>query len=42
MRPSRFVMNALLAAGGYPWTEIRVDDRDAYMRALESASVNNI
>jgi hypothetical protein len=28
------------ASGGYPWTVIRVQDRDAYMKALESASVN--
>ncbi len=38
-RTARFAMNVLLAAGGYPWTVIRVDDRDEYMRALESASV---
>jgi hypothetical protein len=33
-------MNAMLASGGYPWTVIRVEDRDAYMKALESASVD--
>jgi hypothetical protein len=33
-------MNVLLAAGGYPWTIIRVEDRAAYMQALETASVN--
>jgi Fic family protein len=38
-RMARFVMNAMLASGGYPWTVIRVEDRDAYMKALESASV---
>jgi Fic family protein len=38
-RLARFVMNAMLASGGYPWTVIRVDDRDRYMRGLESASV---
>ena len=32
-------MNAMLASGGYPWTVIRVEDRAAYMKALESASV---
>jgi hypothetical protein len=32
-------MNTMLASGGYPWTVIRVEDRDAYMKALESASV---
>lgn len=40
-RTARFTMNVLLAAGGYPWTVIRVDDRDEYMRALESASVDD-
>jgi hypothetical protein len=38
-RMARFLMNAMLASGGYPWTVIRVEDRDAYMAALESASV---
>jgi hypothetical protein len=33
-------MNALLAAGGYPWTIIRVQDRNAYLAALERASVD--
>jgi hypothetical protein len=32
-------MNVMLASGGYPWTVIRVDDRKAYMAALEVASV---
>ena len=39
-RMARFLMNAMLASGGYPWTVIRVDDRVAYLRALESASVD--
>jgi Fic/DOC family len=38
-RMARFLMNAMLASGGYPWTVIRAEDRDAYMKALESASV---
>jgi hypothetical protein len=38
-RMARFLMNATLASGGYPWTVIRVEDRAAYMQALESASV---
>jgi fido (protein-threonine AMPylation protein) len=38
-RMARFLMNAMLASGGYPWTVIRVEDRDAYMKALERASV---
>jgi fido (protein-threonine AMPylation protein) len=39
-RMARFLMNAMLASGGYPWTVIRVEDRATYMKALESASVN--
>jgi len=39
-RMARFVMNAMLASGGYPWTVIRVQDRDAYLAALERASVD--
>lgn len=38
-RLARFLMNVMLASGGYPWTVIRVEDRAAYMSALESASV---
>ncbi len=38
-RMARFVMNAMLASGGYPWTVIRVEDRDLYLAALESASI---
>ena len=38
-RLARFVMNAMLASGGYPWTVVRVSDRDAYLAALETASV---
>ncbi|MDT8322370.1 MAG: Fic family protein [Xanthomonadales bacterium] len=39
-RMARFVMNAMLASGGYPWTVIRVEDRDAYLTALETASID--
>ena len=39
-RTARFVMNAMLASGGYPWTVIRVEDRDVYLAALESASID--
>ena len=39
-RMARFVMNALLASGGYPWTVIRVDDRDAYLACLDRASID--
>lgn len=38
-RMARFTMNAMLASGGYPWTVIRVEDRQNYMAALEAASV---
>lgn len=38
-RIGRFLMNVMLAAGGYPWTVIPVEQRDAYMAALEQASV---
>jgi hypothetical protein len=39
-RMARFLMNAMLASGGYPWTVIRVELRDQYLSALESASVD--
>jgi fido (protein-threonine AMPylation protein) len=39
-RMARFLMNAMLASGGYPWTIIRVEDRDSYLAALNSASVD--
>lgn len=39
-RMARFLMNAMLASGGYPWTVIPVESRDEYMNALEHASVN--
>jgi len=38
-RIGRFLMNVMLASGGYPWTVIPVGDRNAYMSALERASV---
>ena len=38
-RTARFLMNVMLAAAGRPWTVIKVDDRHAYMDALEAASV---
>ena len=37
-RMGRFLMNAMLASGGYPWTIIRVEQRDPYMAALDAAS----
>jgi Fic family protein len=39
-RMARFLMNAMLASGGYPWTVIRVEDRNDYLAALDAASVD--
>ena len=39
-RMARFLMNAMLASGGYPWTVIRVEDRDAYLASLDRASID--
>jgi hypothetical protein len=39
-RMARFLMNALLASGGYPWTVVRVEDRAAYLTALDRASID--
>lgn len=38
-RLGRFLLNAMLASGGYPWTVIRMKSRTKYMAALEEASV---
>ncbi len=38
-RIGRFLMNVMLAAGGYPWTVLPVEKRYEYMAALEAASV---
>jgi len=38
-RIGRFLMNVMLAAGGYPWTVIPLEKRDDYMAVLECASV---
>jgi hypothetical protein len=40
-RLGRFIMNLMLASGGYPWTVIRNERREAYMAALEEASMNH-
>ncbi|MCC5647871.1 Fic family protein [Nostoc sp. CHAB 5824] len=37
-RMARFLMNVMMAAGGYDWTVIPVDRRRVYMEALEAAS----
>lgn len=39
-RMGRFLMNLMLASGGYPWTVIPVQRRTDYMAALEQASVH--
>ncbi len=39
-RMGRFLMNVMMASGGYPWTVIPVEKRNEYMSALEQASVN--
>lgn len=38
-RIGRFLMNTMLASGGYPWTVISVERRAEYMASLEEASV---
>lgn len=38
-RMGRFLLNTMLASGGYPWTVIPKEERDAYMESLEKASV---
>jgi hypothetical protein len=39
-RMGRFLLNVMLASGGYPWTVIPVQERNTYMQALEKASVD--
>ena len=39
-RMGRYLMNVMLASGGYPWTVIPVEQRTTYMQALEQASVD--
>lgn len=38
-RMARFLMNTMMASGGYPWTVIPLPERKAYMASLEKASV---
>ncbi len=40
-RIGRFLMNTMCASGGYSWTIIPVEQRTAYMVALEEASVRH-
>jgi Fic family protein len=37
-RLARFIMNLMLATGGWPWTVVTMDIREEYMRALDAAS----
>lgn len=37
-RMEKFIMNLMMAVGGYPWTIVPVTRRDEYMQALEVAS----
>ncbi len=39
-RIGRFLMNAMMASGGYPWLVVPLESRTAYMEALEAASVD--
>lgn len=39
-RLARFLMNTMLASGGWPWTVIPVETRAEYMKALEAGSAN--
>lgn len=38
-RTARFLMNTMLASGGFNWLVIRVDERAQYLATLEDASV---
>jgi fido (protein-threonine AMPylation protein) len=40
-RIARYLMNVMLASGGFSWTVIPVEKRKEYMATLEKASVNN-
>ena len=39
-RMARFLMNVMLASGGFPWTVIPVEKRETYMGSIEKASVD--
>jgi len=36
-RIARFVLNTMLASGGYPWTIVQVEQRKQYIDSLETA-----
>lgn len=37
-RLARFLMNVMLVTAGYPWTVIRVTERDGYMKSLDQVA----
>jgi fido (protein-threonine AMPylation protein) len=39
-RMGRFLMNVMMASGGYSWTVVPVERRREYMQSLEAASVH--
>lgn len=39
-RVARFLMNVMLASGGYSWTTIRVEQRREYLEALNALSID--
>ena len=39
-RNGRFLMNVMLASGGFPWTIIRTEDRNLYLDAMQAACVD--
>jgi len=39
-RMARFLMNAMLGSGGFPWTVIPVEDRSVYRAAFDRASID--
>ena len=40
-RVARFLMNVMMASGGYPWTIVRMERRVEYLAGLEAASVEH-
>lgn len=36
-RVARFIMNTMLASGGYPWTVVKMKRRASYINSLETA-----